>query len=262
MQPSYHAIVKIFGPEIRHTVPLFQRPYVWTQEGQWEPLWDDISNLASRVLATPPEKTIAGHFLGTVVLEQTPSRSGSIVCREVIDGQQRLTTLQILLKATQHALAEIENTAAEQNDDVVEKAARIAGRQLSALTANPAYAEEEEKHPDAHHPYHSHGEDPVPGKPSQHRTHDDDHHHCRNRGNPTVLLAWRLPGLRPATPDLLDSALSYPSELRHPDAFHEDMVHSSVRVELNAEPAPQTGGSRACVNKDGVCVTANIRGRK
>ena len=89
-------------------------------------------------------------------------------------------------------------------------------------------------HPDAHHPYHSHGEDPVPGKPSQHRTHHDDHHHCRNRDNPTVLLAWRLPGLRPATSDLLDSALSYPPELCRPDAFHEDMVHSTVRVELNA----------------------------
>src|ERR1017187_5525364 len=117
-------------------------------------------------------------------------------------------------------------------------------------------------YPDAHHPYHSHGEDPFPGNSSQHRTHHDDHHHCRNRGNPTVLLAWRLPGLRPATPDLLDSALSYPSELRRPDAFHEDLVHSTVRVELNAEAAPPTGRSRACVDKDDVCVTASIGGRK
>src|SRR5450759_2908786 len=68
-------------------------------------------------------------------------------------------------------------------------------------------------HPDAHHPYHSHGEDPVSGKPGQHGAHYDDQHHFRNRDNPTVHLAWRLPRLRPATSDLLDSALSYPHEL-------------------------------------------------
>src|ERR1039458_2440815 len=61
-------------------------------------------------------------------------------------------------------------------------------------------------YPDAHHPYHSHGEDPVSGKPGQHGAYYDDHHHCRNRDNPTVHLAWQLPGLRPATSDLLDSA--------------------------------------------------------
>src|SRR5450631_1722391 len=81
-------------------------------------------------------------------------------------------------------------------------------------------------HADAHHPYHSHGEDSVSGKPGQHGAHHDDHHHCYNRNNSAVHSAWRLPGFRPVTSDLLDSALSYPHELRHPDAFHEDMVHS------------------------------------
>src|SRR5665213_2639440 len=93
-------------------------------------------------------------------------------------------------------------------------------------------------HPDAHHPYHSHGEDPVSGKPGQHRTHNDDHHHCRNRDNLTVYLAWWLPGFCPATSDLLDSALSYPHQLCCPDAFHEDVVHSTIRFELNAAAAP------------------------
>src|ERR1019366_8758656 len=92
--------------------------------------------------------------------------------------------------------------------------------------------------------YHSHGEDSVSGKPGQHGAHHDDHHHCRNRDSPAVLLAWQFPGFRSATPGLLDSSLSYPCELRRPDAFHEDMVHSTVRVELNAAAAPPAGGSR------------------
>jgi Protein of unknown function DUF262 len=106
----------------------------------------DISNLANRLLTTDANKPVAGHFLGTVVLEQTPNRTGSIACREVIDGQQRLTTLQILLKATQHALTEIEESATEDNDGTTQKAARVAARQIEALTSNPAYAEDEEKY--------------------------------------------------------------------------------------------------------------------
>ncbi len=146
MQPTYLPLVKIFGSEIRHTVPLFQRPYVWSREEQWEPLWDDISNLADRVLVAAPDKPIAGHFLGTVVLEQASHRSGSIPRREVIDGQQRLTTLQILLKATEHALAKEHSDAMAENDEPGAKATQVAERQIAALTANPAYAEDEERY--------------------------------------------------------------------------------------------------------------------
>ncbi len=54
-------------------------------------------------------------------------------------------------------------------------------------------------HPDADHPYHPHGEDTVSGKPGQYGAHHDDYRHRRNRDSPTVHLAWRLSGLRPAT---------------------------------------------------------------
>jgi len=109
VQPVYHPLVKIFGHEIRHTVPLFQRPYVWSKSENWEPLWDDLKNLAGRVLTNDGKRPVAGHFLGTVVLEQALSQTGTITCREVIDGQQRLTTLQIILKATAHALSGLQN---------------------------------------------------------------------------------------------------------------------------------------------------------
>ena len=146
MQPSYLPLVKIFGPEVRHTVPLFQRPYVWNKEEQWEPLWQDISNLADRVLTTEIDKTIAGHFLGTVVLQQTQSFSGSIPRREIIDGQQRLTTLQILLHAAQHALASLSTEAKSATDGSGAHKADVAARQISPLSVNPAYDVKEEKY--------------------------------------------------------------------------------------------------------------------
>src|SRR5690349_5736949 len=104
MQPTYLALVKLFGSETRYTVPLFQRPYVWSQDEQWQALWDDLADLADRVLKGNRNEPIAGHFLGTVVFEQAKSRTGTIIPREIIDGQQRLTTLQIVLKAAEHAL--------------------------------------------------------------------------------------------------------------------------------------------------------------
>ena len=107
MQPTYISIAQLFGSQTRHTVPLFQRPYVWNQEDQWEPLWEDIAGLLERIELRQDDAQVASHFLGTIVLEQAPNRTGSLPRREVIDGQQRLTTLQIILKAAEHALATV-----------------------------------------------------------------------------------------------------------------------------------------------------------
>ncbi len=79
-------------------VPLFQRRYVWNQENQWEPLWEDVARLAERRLARGGSKA-PSHFLGAVVLEQLPNNIGLMQSRTIIDGQQRLTTLQLLLDA-------------------------------------------------------------------------------------------------------------------------------------------------------------------
>ena len=88
----------VFMQPQRLIVPLFQRPYVWNQETQWEPLWDDVSRVAERVLSHPADKHYP-HFLGAVVLQQMPNQAGLMQQRTIIDGQQRLTTLQLLLDA-------------------------------------------------------------------------------------------------------------------------------------------------------------------
>ena len=90
------SIGQIFGQDRRLVVPLFQRPYVWKREEQWEPLWEDIRRLADRVFAG---ETPRPHFLGAIVLEQRSVPTGHLETRMVVDGQQRLTTLQVLLEA-------------------------------------------------------------------------------------------------------------------------------------------------------------------
>jgi hypothetical protein len=88
----------IFMQPQRLVVPLFQRPYVWNEENQWQPLWEDVVRVAERVIQRHNEKHHP-HFLGAVVLQQAQRPIGLLQERTIIDGQQRLTTLQLLLDA-------------------------------------------------------------------------------------------------------------------------------------------------------------------
>jgi hypothetical protein len=98
----------IFMQPQRLLVPLFQRPYVWNEELQWEPLWKDLERVATRLLQSP-NTAQAPHFLGAIVLQQLATPTSDLQQRTVIDGQQRLTTLQLLLDAVH---AEIEMVGA------------------------------------------------------------------------------------------------------------------------------------------------------
>lgn len=84
----------VFYNPTRFVVPLFQRPYVWSKETQWGPLWQDIVRLIEVISKHNPT---ASHFLGAIVIQQVPGALGALPMWNVIDGQQRLTTLQLLL---------------------------------------------------------------------------------------------------------------------------------------------------------------------
>lgn len=88
----------VFMQPQRLVVPLFQRPYVWNEENQWDPLWNDVVRVADRVLTRPGDRHHP-HFLGAVVLQQVQKQTGQMQERTIIDGQQRLTTLQLLMDA-------------------------------------------------------------------------------------------------------------------------------------------------------------------
>ena len=112
MKVDVLTIRALFQKDVRYEIPNFQRPYVWNQEDQWEPLWNDVRNAAERYLdglaelgeEAAAEEQAGAHFLGAVVVQQQPTTAIQIETRHVIDGQQRLTTLQILLDAAQEVL--------------------------------------------------------------------------------------------------------------------------------------------------------------
>lgn len=89
-------IREIFGQDRRHVVPLFQRPYVWRRDTHWEPFWEDIRAVADRLLAGQAARP---HFLGAIVVDQQFRPMGHLETRLLIDGQQRLTTIQLFIQA-------------------------------------------------------------------------------------------------------------------------------------------------------------------
>jgi hypothetical protein len=107
MQPEHISVGNLFAGEWTYTVPLFQRPYVW-DSARWEPLWEDVTRVAEEACRGLPK--VRPHFLGSVVLQQRQTKITEGPRREVIDGQQRLTTLQLLLKAVADVLAADEAT--------------------------------------------------------------------------------------------------------------------------------------------------------
>ena len=120
MQPTTLTIHEIFEKERRYTVPLFQRAYVWTFEDQWEPLWEDIERQSrSCLIALKVKKQVmTSHFLGAVVVNVAKVLGRGVARSEVIDGQQRLTTLQVFLAA-------LRDFAKDADDEVADDARRL-----------------------------------------------------------------------------------------------------------------------------------------
>ncbi len=106
MEVFKKSLSNVFANERRYAIPLFQRPYVWSRELQWEPLWDDIVDRAEVDLSGPSED-VPVHFMGAIVIQQRKSWGDEILAHDVIDGQQRLTTFQIFLAALRDIAFEI-----------------------------------------------------------------------------------------------------------------------------------------------------------
>lgn len=90
--------MQLFNLPQHFLIPLFQRPYVWKEAEQWEPLWKDIRRVAELRIAE--HHVYPTHFLGAVVIQSHEAQSKRLTTWNVIDGQQRLTTIQVLADAT------------------------------------------------------------------------------------------------------------------------------------------------------------------
>ena len=111
------SIYQLFDHNMRYIVPLFQRQYVWIQEKQWQPLWNDIKGKAEDYLDYQKGQGSqpSNHFLGAIVLNPTSFQGLQVPGKLIVDGQQRLTTLQIILLALRDYARSIEHTRIQQN---------------------------------------------------------------------------------------------------------------------------------------------------
>lgn len=102
MEASPAKVIQYFNGEKQNLIPLFQRPYTW-KEINWRTLWDDV-------MVQYDLGDNGTHFMGAIV--SVPARSVPVGVNKylIIDGQQRLTTVSLLLCALRDCLDT--NTAA------------------------------------------------------------------------------------------------------------------------------------------------------
>lgn len=94
------------GQGVKYRIPIYQRRYVW-ENNNWRHLWDDIketANLRTKLKKDGAEEDIKGkeHFTGVIVIRAENET------REIVDGQQRLTTFQIILCAIRDVCRELD----------------------------------------------------------------------------------------------------------------------------------------------------------
>lgn len=105
MKSETWTIQQVFQDRKQYKVPFYQRAYVWSLDKQWPLLWADIKEKAEERLAGAQP---APHFLGAIVVEpQEKVGLRGVDTLHIIDGQQRLTTLQYILAGIRLATREL-----------------------------------------------------------------------------------------------------------------------------------------------------------
>ncbi len=92
MQVQAASLLRFLNGDKQFIVPVYQRSYQWTQK-QCRDLWDDVKK-AGR------DDSIHSHFISSIVyIQDGPAVAAGVQTLLVIDGQQRLTTVALLLVA-------------------------------------------------------------------------------------------------------------------------------------------------------------------
>lgn len=97
MKPYTRSIIELFDGKKRYLIPLYQRQYAWKVEPQLQLLWEDIDRAVDRLVTD--RASLSPHFMGAIVIAQMKTFGKQVQAFEIIDGQQRLTTFQLLLAA-------------------------------------------------------------------------------------------------------------------------------------------------------------------
>ncbi|WP_181419701.1 DUF262 domain-containing protein [Arthrobacter psychrolactophilus] len=132
----------LFEGRRHYEIPAFQRPYVWDEESQWAPLWSDVVRVTESYLLNSDRPPIPNHFLGAVVYESKKASSGDVTRHDVIDGQQRMTTLQLLLDAAHQVISEHgHETEAEKLEELILNKASTFKGQVERFKLWPSQAD-------------------------------------------------------------------------------------------------------------------------
>ena len=101
MKASETNFLKFLQGTKQFIIPIYQRKYSWTIE-QCKQLWNDIVRASM-------DDDIKGHFVGSIVyIEKGLYQISAVPQLLVIDGQQRMTTLTLLLLALGKAINDSE----------------------------------------------------------------------------------------------------------------------------------------------------------
>lgn len=116
IEASEKKLVEVFSDNYNFSIPPYQRPYAWDTEQAGE-LLDDL-----REARTNPEETDSFYFLGSIVLVKNRADPTA----RIVDGQQRLTTLTILLSVIRD-LSKKSKSKSEIATYIKQEAKRFAG---------------------------------------------------------------------------------------------------------------------------------------
>ena len=103
MKPYTRSIIELFDGKKRYLIPLYQRHYAWRSSPQLELLWEDIERAIERI--NIDRSALSPHFMGAIVVSQIKTFGKQVQAFEIIDGQQRLTTFQLLISALRDVAA-------------------------------------------------------------------------------------------------------------------------------------------------------------
>ena len=108
MKAEVTTLSAMLDGNVEYVIPQFQRAYAWRKEEQWSPLWDDITNTANAIATAKGATEVPPHFMGPLVIqERSAPPNGRPPGYIVVDGQQRMTTMLVLLKAVGDAAEEL-----------------------------------------------------------------------------------------------------------------------------------------------------------
>jgi len=99
---------QLLGNGLSYCVPPFQRDYSWTED-EWDDLWQDI-------LALYEDDGESAHYMGYLVLQSSDSKKF-----DIIDGQQRLTTISTLILAGLSLLKDLIKNGVDADDNTRRK---------------------------------------------------------------------------------------------------------------------------------------------